>query len=183
MKDTVEKNGYTLRILTYNDPPSPAEWDNLGQIAYCSSHYTLGTEAVSQDRLREIADGIKDGSLIGLPVYAYIHGAATISTRPFSCSWDSGQSGFVYCTKEQARKELGSAWGDDYEANALRILRGEVETFDQYLRGDVYGYTITDKDGDEVYSCWGFYGRECADEEGMYALNYHATAQGELFPS
>lgn len=177
MKDTIEKNGYTLRILRDDDPPSPAEWDNLGQIAYSSNNYTLGTECVSQDRLQEIADGIKDGSLIGLSVYAYVHGAATISTSPFSCSWDSGQSGFVYCTKKQAREE----WGDDYEVNARRVLRGEVKTFDQYLRGDVYGYTITDKDGDEVDSCWGFYGRECADEAGMDALNYHATTQGELF--
>jgi hypothetical protein len=179
MKDTVEKNGYTLRILTDDHPESPADWATLGQIAYCSSHYTLGTECVSQDRLQEIADGIKDGSLIGLPVYAYVHSGETISTRPFSCPWDSGQSGFVYCTKEQAQKE----WGDDHEANALRVLRGEVETFDQYLRGDVYGYTITDKDGDVVDSCWGFYGRECADEEGMAALNHYATMQGELFPS
>lgn len=174
---SIQQSGYTLRILTDDSPESPAEWDNLGQIAYCSNHYTLGTEHVSQDRAQEIAAGIKDGSLIGLPVYAYVHSMATISTRPFSCPWDSGQSGFVYCTKEQAQKE----WGDDYEENALRVLRGQVETFDQYLRGDVYGYIITDKDGDEVDSCWGFYGIECAEEEARSALNYWATQQGELF--
>lgn len=174
---TIERNGYTLRILTDDHPDSPANWDNLGQIAYCSSRYTLGTECVSQDRLREIAAGIEDGSLIGLPVYAYVHSGSTISTSPFSCPWDSGQSGLVYCTKEQAQKE----WGDDHEANALRLLRGEVETFDQYLRGDVYGYTITDKDGDEVDSCWGFYGIKYAEEEAQSALTYWAEKQGELF--
>jgi hypothetical protein len=176
---TIERNGYTLRILTDDDPCSPAEWDNLGQIAYCSSRYTLGTEAVSKDRLDEIAAGIEDGSLIGLPVYAYVHSGATISTSPFGCRWDSGQCGFVYCSASDAEDE----WAGDshFRANALRVLQGEVETFDQYLRGDVYGYTITDKDGDVVDSCWGFYGIECAEEEARSSLSHWAEQQGELF--
>lgn len=179
MKETC--NGYTLRILTDDDPMSPAEWDNLGQIAYCSDRYTLGTESVSQDRLHEIGEKIESGEYIGLPVYAYVHGGATISTGAFSCPWDSGQSGFVYCTREKAIAEWGNT--PDCEANALRVLRGEVETFDQYLTGAVYGYTVTDKDGDIVDSCWGFYGLETVEEEGEGSLEYWATKQGELFPS
>lgn len=173
------RNGYTMRILTDDDPDSPADWDNLGEIAYSSNHYTLGTERVSQERLHEIGEKIERGEYIGLPVYAYVHGGATISTGAFSCPWDSGQSGFVYCTREKALAEWGNT--PDYEANALRILQGEVETFDQYLRGDVYGYTITDAHGDIVDSCWGFYGIECAEEEAQAALKYWATKQGELF--
>ena len=176
---SIQQSGYTLRILTDDSPCSPAEWDNLGQIAYCSNGYTLGTERVSRDRLDEIAAGIGSGELIGLPVYAYVHGAATISTSPFSCPWDSGQCGFVYCRASDAEDE----WAGDphFRANALRVLQGEVKTFDQYLRGDVYGYVIEDKDGDVVDSCWGFYGIEYAEEEARSALNYWATQQGELF--
>lgn len=37
---------------------------------------------------------------------------------------------------------------------AERVLRGEVETYNQYLRGDVYGYTA----GDD--SCRGFFGSD-----------------------
>jgi len=175
----IQQSGYTLRIHQDDDPDSPANWDNLGQIAYSSSRYTLGTEHVSRDRLDEIAAGIEDGSLIGLPVYAYVHSGATISTSPFSCPWDSGQCGFVYCSASDAEDE----WAGDshFRANALRVLSGEVKTFDQYLTGDVYGYTITDKDGDVVDSCWGFYGIECAEEEARSSLRHWATQQGELF--
>ena len=173
------RNGYTMRILTDDDPDSPANWDNLGEIAYSSNHYTLGTEHVSRDRLDEIGERIQSGEYIGLPVFAYVHGAATISTSPFSCPWDSGQSGFVYCTREKALAEWGNT--PDYEANAIRVLSGEVETFDEYLQGDVYGYTITDAHGDIVDSCWGFYGIEFAKEEAQAALKYWATKQGELF--
>lgn len=175
----IQQSGFTLRILTDDDPDSPANWDNLGQIAYCSDRYTLGTERVSRDRLDEIAAGIEDGSLIGLPVYAYIHGGVTISTGAFSCPWDSGQCGFVYCKASDAEDE----WAGDphFRANAIRVLSGEVKTFDQYLRGDIYGYVIEGKDGDVVDSCWGFYGIEHAEEEARSALNYWATQQGELF--
>ena len=177
--ESIQKAGYTLQILQDDSPESPAEWDNLGQIAYCSSRYALGTESVSQERLREIAEGIADGSLIGLPVYAYVHSGATISTSPFSCPWDSGQSGFVYCRASDAEDNF--AGNPHFRADALRVLTGEVATFDQYLRGDVYGYTITDRDGDVVDSCWGFYGADYAEEEALSALDYWAEQQGDLF--
>ena len=36
------------------------------------------------------------------------------------------------------------------------ILKGEVQTFDDYLQGNVFGYVV-EKDGEEIDSCWGFY--------------------------
>lgn len=33
------------------------------------------------------------------------------------------------------------------QAKALKIAQGEVQTYDQFLRGEVYGYQI-DEDGD-----------------------------------
>jgi len=37
------------------------------------------------------------------------------------------------------------------------ILRSEVEIYDKYISGDVYGYIIK-KGEEEVESCWGFSG-------------------------
>jgi hypothetical protein len=56
------------------------------------------------------------------------------------------------------------------------VLAGEVKTFDQYLRGDVYGYVVTDPDGNEVDSCWGLYGIEDAEQEARSALDFAARA-------
>lgn len=180
-----------VRIEYDNDSGGPGEWDNVGQIAYCSSRETLGTERVSRDRLDEIRNGIRDGSLIGMPVYAYVHSGATISCgrklrdgtlipgNPFSCPWDSGQSGFVYCTKEKAIEEFGKKIVTaKVRAKALKCLAGEVETFDQYITGQVYGFiverVIRDEDGDEVDteeldSCWGHYGLDYCKEQGIAA--------------
>ncbi len=76
-------------------------------------------------------------------------------------AWDSGQVGFIYCTQ----KEIDFEWGGD-KKRAEEYLRQEVETYDKYLTGDVYGITVTNpKDGEEIENCWGFYGLDHAKEE------------------
>lgn len=94
-----------------------------------------------------------------LPIYAYEHGGITISHGSFSCQWDSGQLGWHYVTKEA----LESEWDGD-EEEAKKCLEVELEIYDSYLQGNVWGFTIEDEEGDDIGSCWGFYGD---DFEGM----------------
>ena len=178
----------TLRIrIEYDrDVESPAEWDNVGQIAYYSHRECLGTENVTRDRMDEIATGIRDGSLIGMAVYAYVHSGVTIATTPFSCQWDSGQSGFIYTTKEKAIAEFGKKlMTAAVKEKTLKCLQGEVETFDQYLQGDVYGFilerVVRDDEGDEdgsseLDSCWGFYGQDYCLQEARASAECQVLA-------
>lgn len=151
------------------DPISPADWDNLGEIVYSnSSRYTLGTKAVSQDTLKDIARQIEIGTLIGLPVYAYIHGNVRIKaaeSSPFNCPWDSGQSGFVYASREQVFREYGGKrMTKRIREAAKNLLRAEVNAFSQYLEGDVWLITHV-KDGEVIDCCGGYYGYEYAVQE------------------
>ena len=43
---------------------------------------------------------------------------------------------------------------------ALRMMRSEVAEYDDYLAGNVYGYRLFGRAGEEVDSCWGFYGQD-----------------------
>lgn len=182
--ETIEINdNVRVRIEYDTDPPSPVECDNLGEIAYSSSRYCLGTEDVSQERLREIHEKIESGEYLGLPVYAYVHSGATIRCGSgFSCPWDSGQSGFVYCTKEKAIAEFGKrVLTKKVKEKALNCLRAEVEVFDQYLTGDVYGIIVETRAGEddeweEKESCWGFYGIDCARDEAQREGEYVCAA-------
>ena len=48
-----------------------------------------------------------------------------------------------------------------WRKRAIEIMEGEVEVYDQYLRGEVYGYTLYEQEDDEWTeedSCFGFYG-------------------------
>jgi hypothetical protein len=104
---------------------------------------------------------------IMLPLYLYDHSGITISTGRFSCPWDSGQVGFVYMSAEYAKKE----WINITDEKALRekaeeIMRCEVRIYDDYLTGSVYGYNTTDWDGNDIGSCWGFFGYDETKEDG-----------------
>jgi hypothetical protein len=48
---------------------------------------------------------------------------------------------------------------------AKKCLIGEVATYDQYLTGDVWFYSIQDSKGEVLDSCYGFYGYEYARKE------------------
>jgi hypothetical protein len=92
-------------------------------------------------------------------VYMYEHSGVTVKTSPFSCRWDSGQLGYIYLTKEEAKKQLGiKRFTKKQQQNIYGYLEGEIETFDDYLTGNVYGFIVENEEGEEIDSCWGFYG-------------------------
>ena len=55
----------------------------------------------------------------------------------------------MFCGKKYFTKKL---FGRTKEA-----LESEIETYDLYLTGEIYGFNLTDEDG-VMDSCYGFYG-------------------------
>lgn len=167
MIEEIHYKGHTIRIEPDDDAESPRDWDNVGTILYTSSRYTLGDKRLSADEIRDISHNPEN---IALPVCAYIHSGIRLSISPFSCPWDSGQCGIIYCTKVKAVKE----WGDKYTVEHVKeVLNGEIEAFNSYLSGDVAGYVIDGPLCED--SCWGFY----PDEQGEYTYAID-TAKEEI---
>jgi len=102
-----------------------------------------------------------------LPLYLYDHSGLTMRTYPFSCPWDSGQVGWIYVTKAKVREEYGVKHiTKKVRERVIAVLEAEVETYSQWLEGDVYGFVLEDAQGNHIDSCWGFYGTDWA-ENGM----------------
>ena len=158
----IKINDRITAVLTYDEGcPGPGDC-MLGKIYYVKgSRYLLGTEAVSRDSLRGIEENIASGELVGLPVYAYIHGNTQLSTTPFSCSFDSGLAGFIACSHEDVKGWFGK---DVPKDRVFEVLHSEVEEFSKFLQGDVYNITIY-VDGKEEQTIGGFYGFDYAVEE------------------
>ena len=150
-------NGYKVVVTYDSDPESPRTWDNLGTVAINEfSRYDFGDEAVSLDEIFRLQ---KDKSSICLPIYIYDHSGITINTTGFSCKWDSGQIGVIYVPKQVAIKEFGKkVCTQKVRDKALKCLQGEISDLDAYVSGEVYFYRVLDPDGEEVPSCWGYYG-------------------------
>lgn len=170
-----ERGGYTLRVeVDEHVDESPRNWCNLGTMVCWHHRYNLGDEHDWRDP-DDFIEWMKEqgDKLIVLPLYLYDHSGITMSCAPFSCPWDSGQVGFIFVTADTVRAEYG--WKRITKARRAKIeeyLRGEVETYDRYLRGEVYGYTVSRGD-EEIDSCWGFYGEpEEVMKEAVSAMEY-----------
>ena len=145
---------------------------------------------------QELKDAAYKNAVI-LPLRLYDHSGITMSVGSGAHSfdpggWDSGQVGWIFMTYAEARKNFnvdendtveewhGSNKGSriSLESVIQRVLEGEVETYDQYLTGDVYGFTVskvittswinehdledkkTEIDEEIIDSCWGFFGSD-----------------------
>lgn len=163
--ETIEHAGCTIRTYYDEGAENPrTTFDEACTMACWHSRYDLGDKHGFQtpDDFREYIKG-EPGAAV-LPLFLYDHGGITISTGAFPCPWDSGQVGWAYMTPETIRHEYSvKRISAKTRARAEELIRGEVRVYDMYLRGEVYGYTVEDADGETVGSCWGYFG----DGDGM----------------
>jgi hypothetical protein len=181
---------YLIEVIQDESPESPREWDNLGTMICFHGRYNLGDkhdyrsgDYSGWDEQRKDIEK-KENVCVILPLYLYDHSGITISTSSFSCNWDSGQIGWIVVSKENVRKEFGvKRITKEIIEKVTNILEGEVETYDQYLTGDVYGYRISKvtkcefghEHKEEVDSCWGYYGEEGCMTEAESIVDYYLT--------
>jgi len=165
-------DGKQLEIILDDSPESPREWCTLGKMVCFHNRYNLGdhtdydyTDYANWDEMQEVIKTDNPDCVI-LPIYMYDHSDITINTTGFSCPWDSGQIGFIFISRERINEVYGNHDGRSNE-EIEKYLRDEVATYDQYLRGDVYGFILRGKncetcdgEGENEDSCWGFYGSD-----------------------
>jgi len=171
----------TVKIHREECPSNPrTEWDNVGIMACWHDRHDLGDEQPKCTPEEWLEDNAPEGSIV-LTLYLYDHSGITMSTGdayPFNCQWDAGPVGVIVCTPDKIKAE----WDGD-RAKAEEYLRGEVAVYDQYLTGDVWGFTIDEPDpceccGNEkgpthIDSCWGFYGDALDQMKSHVEDQYH----------
>jgi hypothetical protein len=192
----VIKKGKKRGEIYYDETPeSPREWDNMGTMVCFHGRYTLGDKTeLSSDQFEgwdELEKYLvkKKKAVIIMPLYLYDHSGLRMKVGSFQgllpqghAEFDSGQVGFIYATEKQIKDMFGvKSVSNKTLKRAEEILRGEVETYDQYLMGDVYGYKVVEEipvtktypDGHkvtvtedkEIDSCWGYYGMDAVTDE------------------
>jgi len=180
----------TLKITHDDDNQfsNPRDGCNLGVMACWHKRRTLGddrktrfAETPAKDWLepwgtsallpKEWEASLPKGT-ISLPMFMFDHSGITIRTSSESFraqdpqKFDWGQLGVIVATPEAIMKwfkvlELT----DEVLKKAYVVLELEVKLYDQYLRGEVWGYEFIGDD-DVKESCWGYLG-ETLEETGL----------------
>ena len=165
-----------MTITIHYDPycKSPREWDNLGTILASHKRYELSDEpfpeageygSLEADFSRHLqSNGLSLDKVIYTPIYMYDHSGITLSPTPFSCPWDSGQIGFNYVSRAKVRTEYAiKRISRALEEKVIEVLNDELQTYNNYVKGNCYGFIITDDEDNHIDSCWGFIGDDFDD--------------------
>ena len=186
----------TYDIQQDNDAQSPREWDNLSTMVFWHRNYSIGDinpnrendpESWLRSWLVENGHLTEEGAermtfeklwnkfnsvAVVVSVYAYEHGGITISSRAYSCTFDSGQLGFAFVSYAKLREEYSRRNITHAFAEKIRgYIDGEIKTLDAYLTGDVWGYVV-ERDGEQVDSCWGIFDYDEAVKEAKASVAY-----------
>lgn len=178
MKEYKLKSGLIFRVVEDQHPINPMkEHDNIGILACFHKKYDFTDKNVpfkfedflSWEEMEEyINKELK--ALICKTVFLMDHSGLSVKTKPFNDSWDSGRIGFVYVTKEKlithGLLKEGEEMTEELKENLPNYIEGQIETWNDYLTGNVWGYQLVKKEkcnlGHEheevIDSCWGFYG-------------------------
>ena len=164
----MNKNNLTLTVKHDPEPLNPRkDHDNIGTIAAFHSRYAFDEANLTLEEAQALTT---DPDYITLPVYMYEHSGITVSTSPFSCSWDSGQLGVIFTSRLDAHEYLGRP---DTDEEISKYLEGEVETWASYLEGEVYSWVIH-KGDTFIDACHGYIGEEeYCRKEGEQMLEHY----------
>ena len=162
---TETKHGLKIKIFQDTDTQdSPDDWGDNGLfLVFYHRDFDIRRDKIVTDEelinyflRKEDIDQAKDYHIF--PASALIHGGVTvyIGKHDHQCDpggWDSSFAGAVLVSREEAKTK----------EEARKLAEGLISAWNDYLSGNVYGYEITDAAGNDVDSCWGFYGDYDAD--------------------
>jgi len=169
---TIEKTGNRLEITHDESPDSPREWSNLGYFIAIDSNYqspdeneTLyeiiketGQLAESQEKhIEEIKKQYEEETdekvLAIYPVVKYEHSGVNYSLGT-KHGFDYSNNGF-YIITDKTQKETGTE-----EKDWEKVIEIELELYNKWANGEVYGFILFDENGEDLDSCGGFYNIE-----------------------
>ena len=203
--ETYEHEGVTVELHyddDYGSYANPRDNDNVTTLVCWHPDYILGDYQVKNPEGRgaigqifETDTGRTDFSSMNVlhryltlvagakritPLYLYDHSGISMSAGSPNVfdtgSWDTTMVGFAYVTEDKLTECCGD--GDEYRTDEWldKAIRDDVEYYDMFLRGEVYGFVV-DPGGDDEESCWGFIGDEYVREEANSMAEWVAKAR------
>ena len=148
MEQTINYKGCRIRVVQDELSESPNEWGNTEIfLVYDHRQFMVKRDEFNPEDIHAYISG-EDYSIGYLyedyyifPVEAYIHSGIILSlyeTNP-TCRFDSSVTGFVL-----VKTKIESMAGIEFITESMAKERAEalLETWNQYLSGEVYGYIV-----------------------------------------
>lgn len=162
--DIITTDGRKLRLVIEQDEmaENPRSWDNIGTMLCYHRYYNLGdynSKKETESKLDEICRKygeeepeemnlyekmcfiLKQENIFGLPLWLYDHSGISMSTGRVD-RLDSSLVGIIFVEKETFFAQTCKKDDCDWKKEAEEILRGEIETYSDYLEGNIYSWSL-----------------------------------------
>ncbi len=174
---TIFYKGYNILIEQDSDVSNPyQDFDQLSDLLIWKWNWDLdsrGKGAREFNSALEVVNAFNIGDIVWFAWVEVVDGSypkVKVSESMNFKDWDNHRwDGVVYVTKEKAGEEYSTPQGK-YGLCKIRKIRkqleravlAEIATLNQYLEGDVWGYSVGKVGEANTWkeSCWGFYGEE-----------------------
>ena len=160
MKTETDYKGFKIIIDNDNDfCDSPNDWDdNEVFLVYDHRDFEIKREGFNCDDIFEaMCEGKKlfDGYFY-FPVYAYIHSGISLQLKRWFNYVPQGHNEFDVSFKGfcMVKKMKGSYT----QEKAYNLADNLLDTWNDYLHGNVWNFMTEDKEGNTIDTCCGFYG-------------------------
>lgn len=159
-------DGRKLRLVIEQDEllEDPRSWDNLGTMLCCHRNYSLGdcnSNKETEEQLAEICRKygksdeeidemtfaeevqfiLNQDNICGLPLYITDHSGISMQTYRFD-AWDSSFVGLIFVEKDFYLAQMCLKDEEGWKEKAKETLKSEVETYSDFLEGNVYEWTL-----------------------------------------
>lgn len=148
------KDNHILKIWQDTDTESPDAWGNEDMfLVYDHKRFTVEREGFKpQDIYNYIIEydaetskelRVSDYNNYHIfTLYAYIHSGVSLSLEHQRYGFDVSSTGFLLIKKDILQQEVGNIEEDLTREEAKKYAEGLIETWNTYLSGEVYGFTI-----------------------------------------
>jgi len=161
MNQSIEKINYKGKVIEIYqdlDCQSPEDWgeDGIFLVNYHRDFEVRRDEIITEDDVRTWYQGEKikqQKNFFIFQLSMLSHSGVWLSLNSsFACDaggWDTSRVGVVLVSKKEAKTK----------EKAVKLASGLIESWNDYLSGNVYGYVITGIEDSKILdSCWNFYG-------------------------
>ena len=183
--ETIEREGFTAGIFADECAENPFEnWDGQGNFYHWKEHgrdellkycELLGYDAESREKI-----GKQHKFAVEIDKYEHSGISYSVKSEGINCRWDTSSTWAVWFPDKCAMDEIMRFKTlKAQKKRAVELAREACTLFNQWVNGDVWGFRIEDEQGNEIDSCWGFYGIESAREEVKSQLDYAIKERAE----
>jgi hypothetical protein len=143
---------HAIYITQDEDVPNPRhESDNIAKMICWHPFYQIGDHHNWDNHKDFKAHLAQNKNIYSQPLYLYNHTNLVLSTTPFNCQWDSGQTGWIIIEDADLIQDTGKC---------KAICEAEIKEYNQFINGEVYCYEIIELyDYQTIDECGGFYSK------------------------